>query len=175
MKYAGFLHSHRCRRFVPAIVWFVLSVSVCGEAQAGWFGPDTYDECILDAMRGVTSDIAAREIRAACRNQYPPQPVEKKPEPKTRLLTPAEFERLQGKSARLGAYFSADLYNGNEFIKIHEIEFKHRYTVDGEKQYQVYKEKVFIDAQDVGSAFFRVVDGADGWSFDKAWGVPVDR
>ena len=172
MKYVGFHDSHGCGRLFSAIVWLVLSLYVFGEAQAGWFGPDTYDECILDAMQGATSDIAAREIRSACRNQYP---VEKKPEPKTRLLTPAEFERLQGKRTRYGDYFAADLYNGNEFIKIYEVEFRLRYTVDGETRYQVYKEKVFIDTQDVGSAFFRDVNGDNGWSFDKAWGVPVDR
>lgn len=34
----------------------------------------SYDDCILRAMRGVTSDVAARSIQAACRSKYVPQP-----------------------------------------------------------------------------------------------------
>jgi hypothetical protein len=33
--------------------------------------PSNYDECILDAMRGVSSDVAARAIMESCRNLYP--------------------------------------------------------------------------------------------------------
>ena len=31
-------------------------------ANAGWFGPKGYDECILESMKGMTSDVAARKI-----------------------------------------------------------------------------------------------------------------
>ena len=33
--------------------------------------PSSYDECILDAMRGVSSDVAARAIIDSCRNLFP--------------------------------------------------------------------------------------------------------
>jgi pyruvate/2-oxoglutarate dehydrogenase complex dihydrolipoamide acyltransferase (E2) component len=36
--------------------------------------PSNYDECILDAMRGVSSDIAARAIIDSCRNLFPASP-----------------------------------------------------------------------------------------------------
>ncbi|MBT8108475.1 MAG: hypothetical protein KJP17_09580 [Gammaproteobacteria bacterium] len=38
--------------------------------------PSSYDECILDAMRGVSSDIAARAIIDSCRNLFPETPPE---------------------------------------------------------------------------------------------------
>lgn len=38
--------------------------------------PSSYDECILDAMRGVSSDIAARAIIDSCRNLFPASPPE---------------------------------------------------------------------------------------------------
>jgi hypothetical protein len=38
--------------------------------------PAGYDECILDAMRGVSSDIAARAIIDSCRNLFPETPPE---------------------------------------------------------------------------------------------------
>ena len=38
----------------------------------GWFGsPGDYEECILDAMKGVTSDKAAQEIKHACKKKFP--------------------------------------------------------------------------------------------------------
>lgn len=38
--------------------------------------PSSYDECILDAMRGVSSDVAARAIIDSCRNLFPESPSE---------------------------------------------------------------------------------------------------
>jgi hypothetical protein len=37
--------------------------------------PSNYDECIVQSMRGVSSDIAARAIIESCRNLFPEQPV----------------------------------------------------------------------------------------------------
>ena len=33
--------------------------------------PSNYDECIIDAMKGVSSDVAARAIIESCRNLFP--------------------------------------------------------------------------------------------------------
>ena len=35
--------------------------------------PSNYDECILESMKGVSSDIAAQAIISSCRNLYPEQ------------------------------------------------------------------------------------------------------
>ncbi len=40
-------------------------------SHGGLFGPSNYDECITDAMRGVSSDVAARAIIESCRNLFP--------------------------------------------------------------------------------------------------------
>lgn len=50
---------------------FSLIALVCAPAVAGIWGPSSYDDCIIDAMKGVTSNIAANEIRKACRNKFP--------------------------------------------------------------------------------------------------------
>ena len=34
-------------------------------------GPSNYDECIIDAMKGVSSDVAARAIIESCGNLFP--------------------------------------------------------------------------------------------------------
>jgi hypothetical protein len=63
-----------------------------GVSSAGLFGPSNYDECVLDRMQGVQSDLAARVIIAACSSKFshkekrsPSPPKEKKPEYKPEL------------------------------------------------------------------------------------------
>jgi len=40
-------------------------------AQFGLFGPSDYDECIIEGMQGVASDVAAVAVRSACREKFP--------------------------------------------------------------------------------------------------------
>ena len=42
--------------------------------------PSNYDECILDAMRGVSSDVAAQAIINSCRNLFPETPQVAEPQ-----------------------------------------------------------------------------------------------
>ena len=44
-------------------------------SQADPGAPSNYDECIIDAMKGVSSDVAARAIMESCRNLYPDAPA----------------------------------------------------------------------------------------------------
>ena len=41
--------------------------------------PSNYDECIVDAMKGVSSDVAARAIIESCRNLFPKSPAQPLP------------------------------------------------------------------------------------------------
>jgi len=43
-------------------------------------GPSNYDECIIDALRGVSSDVAARAIIDSCQNLYPESKRESEPQ-----------------------------------------------------------------------------------------------
>ena len=38
---------------------------------AGLFGPSNYGECILESMKGVSSDRAAAMVAIACRKEFP--------------------------------------------------------------------------------------------------------
>jgi hypothetical protein len=42
-----------------------------GAAQADESGPSSYDECITQTLKGVSSDVAANAIIASCRNMFP--------------------------------------------------------------------------------------------------------
>jgi hypothetical protein len=57
----------------PRLLFFISVFSAT--AEAGWFGPDNYDECILGSMKGVTSDRAATAIARSCRSKFPKNTV----------------------------------------------------------------------------------------------------
>lgn len=80
----------------------------------GLFGPKDFDECILEHMKGVTSDSAARQIRRACRAKFI---KEEAPEPECTLqeFTSSEMAKLQatGDVANYG-YFKGNVYNGSQ-------------------------------------------------------------
>ena len=44
-----------------------------GQGRADEIRPSTYDECILETLKGVSSDVAANAIIESCRNQFPVQ------------------------------------------------------------------------------------------------------
>jgi hypothetical protein len=55
--------------------------------------PSNYDECVIDAMKGVSSDVAARAIIESCRNLFPesePAPAVAEPAPVAAEPAPAE-------------------------------------------------------------------------------------
>ena len=60
-------------RKTPALLLpFVLLWSSISHAEPD--GPANYDECIIDAMKGVSSDVAARAIIDSCRSLFPEAP-----------------------------------------------------------------------------------------------------
>lgn len=56
--------------YVQTIFFFTLTTFSL-PSLAGLFGPDNYEECILEEMKGVTSDVAANAIKRACRKEFP--------------------------------------------------------------------------------------------------------
>lgn len=48
-----------------------LVLLVPSTSHGGPPGPSNYDECIIDSMKGVSSDVAARAIIESCRNLFP--------------------------------------------------------------------------------------------------------
>lgn len=43
-----------------------------GSANAwGPFGPKNFNDCVLDGMKGVTSDLAAQMVYRACQQKFP--------------------------------------------------------------------------------------------------------
>src|SRR3989344_9259022 len=104
--------------------------------MAGWFGPSNYDECILESMKGVTSDKAALLIARSCRQKFPNEPAKK---PDSRALSIEELSRLTGRAGHsFGNYFSGNIYNGNTNITVSEITIRVTTKIDGKEVTRVY-------------------------------------
>ena len=77
------------------------------------FGPTNFDECLLENMKGVTSDQAAEAIEYACEVKFNTQ--EKQVECKLQEFTSSEMAKLQatGNVYNYG-YFKGNVYNGSQ-------------------------------------------------------------
>jgi hypothetical protein len=79
------------------------------------FGPNSYDECVLENMKGVTSDSAARSIQMACYEKFN-QPTQKK-QCKLRELSKKEADSVTGAGDIRDhgyPYLSVRIYNGSD-------------------------------------------------------------
>jgi nucleoid-associated protein YgaU len=111
--------------------------------------PSNYDECIIDAMKGVSSDVAARAIIESCRNLFPasqseapppaaepaPAAVPVAPAPaaapaaapvavdasKARALTADELGQVSAKAKVFGDSYRVTVNNGNTDLTLTEV------------------------------------------------------
>lgn len=105
---------------------------------AGWLGgPSDYDECILEEMKGVTSDVAARLIRQSCQKKFPQKTLEDK----SVELPNSALEKIEGKAGTSNTgYFEGNLFNGNGDWHITSLTVR---LVDNKtKQYKDYETSV---------------------------------
>lgn len=102
---------------------FILMFFLQSGVSNAWtlFGPKNYDDCILQGMKGVTSDTAAAHIARSCREKFPAQENKCISEE----LTNSERELVTMKPKSWGSggtyYFELDLYNGNKDKAVSEV------------------------------------------------------
>ena len=107
------------RLFVNSVSVFLLCVVLPVNAYSGWFGPKDFDECIIEGMKGVQSDVAAKLVYQSCLKKFPPKKA-KVPE-KTKLPIEA-LEKLTGHAGlKSSGYFSGNIYNGNSDWTVTEL------------------------------------------------------
>ncbi len=98
----------------------VLLLTAPGHAEVSDYS--TYDECILESLKGVSSDVAANAIIASCRNKFPeaaaaaavaaeaaPQPVPKQETESEPESVPPEEAATDAKPAVAAAGESREL------------------------------------------------------------------
>lgn len=90
-------------------IWLLILLASPDVAAAGWFGPSNYDECVLDSMKGVTSDVAASAITRSCREKFP------KKGPSDSEVPASVVNQLDGRAGMTSyGYFRGTIYNGNK-------------------------------------------------------------
>jgi hypothetical protein len=57
--------------FLSQALFLALVASSANAQLSNLFGPDNYEECVLENMEGVSSDLAARMIADSCRSKFP--------------------------------------------------------------------------------------------------------
>ena len=114
-----------CSRLALALIGFVIPAAAFG----GLFGPSNYEECILEGMKGVASDQAARAVMAACRKKFPEPPGPKYEPPRyagfsilnsyspavDAMVTSIDVRKLRIVRTDYGGYLALDVTNRNDF------------------------------------------------------------
>ena len=86
-------------------------------AQAALFGPENYDECILESMKGVTSNVAASAIMKACRSKFPAAA------PAAEIMPPDALRRIAANVTINGTKLSGTVQNGNSTWTVTSLTF----------------------------------------------------
>lgn len=85
------------------------------------FGPKNYDDCILEGMKGVTSDLAARNIMNSCREKFPSKSLSCEAQELNQLERKSVTDKGRVWSSAGTHYFDLELYNGMKNKAITEI------------------------------------------------------
>lgn len=107
--------------------------------NAGFFGPSDYNECILESMKGVTSDLAAAAIRRSCRDKFPTSPRESK----SVDLPESVLKKIVGNAGPTeDGYYKGRILNEN--VDWHITSLIIRITDEKTQNYRDYKVPVSI-------------------------------
>ena len=109
-------------RFVFASM-FLFSLT----ASAGFFGPSTYEECILENMKGINNEVAAYSVRNACANKFPA--TEEKPS--AQPLNPPNYYRIDASRGARGRELVNNLAVLNNYQGGIQIMNKNSFTITG--------------------------------------------
>lgn len=139
-------------------------------SQAGIFGPSNYDECVLDSMKGVTSNSAAVLIARSCRQKYPENKVQKN----IRQLSNVEVPKLTGRGGPSGNYYSIDILNSNSSVTVTQVTIAIETKIGGKASTNYYDSDVTIGPNKTADIFFKFIQGDSGakyeWSIFSAKG-----
>lgn len=162
-----------------------------GQGRADELRPSTYDECILETLKGVSSDVAANAIIESCRSQFPaqvdvapaqeevtPAQEEVAPEPETagseqavvaagtsRNLTAEELDKLDATAFIVLDSYRITFRNDNEHLTITEVTIAVE-DQSGPDGLRTYSEKVRIAPLTSGTAKYNVSVAGNGFELD---------
>ena len=182
--------------FVLIILPALLSA---GPARADVSEFTSYDECILESLKGVSSDVAANAIIASCRSKFPeaaaaaaqpgqaaepeaeaePQGREQaetastpKPDPATgpsRPLTPDELSKLKATLFGFTTKYAVTFENFNEGIAVTEVTIAVWDDFDP-RGLKKYTETMYVAPSESAKVAYEVIYMGD----DQGWRWKVD-
>lgn len=153
-------------RALVACVCGLLLLTACDDLV----GPRTFDDCILKSMRGVTSDVAARQIRESCREKFSEDNAAKA---KSRELKPWEIGAFSGRAGINSDYFSGSLYNGNKDITVTELRIAVIQKAEGKDTSRTYTTNVTIPPLSTESFMVQII--VDNANADYSWAIEGAR
>ena len=150
---------------------FLLVTFLSSGSLVGCFGQSNYDECIIESIKGVTSDVAARLVALSCREKFPEKPKEQK---KTRELSSEELEQVTGRAGdSIGNYFHGNLYNGNTDVTITQVSFNITTRLSGQEVSRTYIADINISSQKTADFTLSIVKSDKG--ADYSWSLVAAR
>jgi hypothetical protein len=150
----------RREQMIKNTIFVAVVLLIPSYAIAGWFGPSTYEECVLKNMKGVTSDQASRIIAKACRDKFPEEIITLEDLFPMRDLTDDEITKITGSLACYQGYLSGSLHNGNNNISIVSVNI----YFDG-REYDSY---INISPLSTSDVKLKIVGGKNN---DPAWSI----
>ena len=108
------------KRIILAL--FLCSVHV-NTAYASWFGPDNYEDCILEGIPTAKTDMAVRLVRSTCRDKFPSKKKANNKNPRTHLDVLGDYvcEQITGGNSILEMFIdekAKSLRDGRRAVKI---------------------------------------------------------
>jgi len=188
---------------LPLSLVFLVALLSAGPGRAVAAEFTSYDECILESLKGVSSDVAANAIIASCRSKFPetapvavpaaepeaaqapeaaaePQHVEQaKPAPvagPSRELTQEELRKLKATLFGFTTKYTLTFENLNEDIAITEVTIAVWDDFDP-RGLKKYTETMYVPPSESDKVAYEVIYMGDDqgwrWKIDSAKGVPL--
>lgn len=151
------------KRLIAGVILILAS-----SANAGFFGFDDYDDCLLKSMKGVTEGLAAREIKKSCNRKFPPKQLSQKQLSKISGKAGAKKSGVFYSEAKAYDRFSGIVLNGNPDITITSVTVK-VISTDGGKTENSYTEATDIEPNKTDTFNIRIIPVKDTATLKWNW------
>ena len=153
--------------FISAIVLYILLMFT---AFTDGYCAESYEECILESMKCVRSDLAALEIMTSCRKMFPKKDDTSK---KNRKLTNDEIAKLTGRAGYDSSYYAGNcggtIYNGNVKVTITKILIPVTTVISGKESTYIYVEEVEVLPLNAAKFRVNILEGDKGAKY--TWNI----
>lgn len=125
-------------------------------------GPKDFGDCVLQNMKGVTSDTAAEIVRYECNEKFNKRNI-----PDKKIESHEVIDKIEGFAVlKYGKNLSIDLYNGNSEITVTQITIAVNIKEKGGSVTRVYEHDVDLAPLQKGFAFIEIMNPKSSENFE---------